>query len=332
MLWWRGLLPRIHGSLPAGRVLEIGPGFGRWTQHLLGLADHLTIVDLTERCIELCRRRFAGAPNLEAWSNDGESLAMVPDGSLDFDFSFDSLVHAEAPVLRAYVAQLAGKLKPGGTAFIHHSNLRALAPADGVIPAWVARRNWRGETMSAALFRQYCRESGMTCRSQEIINWVSRSRRADRHRIPGAGMPMTDALSTMVRPCLPGGQATRVYVNPHFVEEWRQLTDLAAVYGHGDVDGDSGEPRPVPAAAARATRVLRSEGVAGLAARVFAKTAAATDHVSSLARDRRIARQVRRREPILNALRAGRCPDCHATLSARRRCAACDVEFVFPPE
>ncbi|MBW8801357.1 MAG: hypothetical protein JF597_49775, partial [Streptomyces sp.] len=30
-LWHGALLPRVHQWLPAGRVLEIAPGFGRWT-------------------------------------------------------------------------------------------------------------------------------------------------------------------------------------------------------------------------------------------------------------------------------------------------------------
>jgi hypothetical protein len=33
-LWYGALLPRVHQWLPAPRVLEIAPGFGRWTQYL----------------------------------------------------------------------------------------------------------------------------------------------------------------------------------------------------------------------------------------------------------------------------------------------------------
>ena len=34
-LWYGAILPRIAVFLPAGAVLEIGPGFGRWTRFLL---------------------------------------------------------------------------------------------------------------------------------------------------------------------------------------------------------------------------------------------------------------------------------------------------------
>jgi SAM-dependent methyltransferase len=315
--------------VPAERVLEIGPGFGRWTQHLLALAGQLTVVDLTDRCIEHCRGRFGSVPGFEAWTNDGESLAMIPDGSVDFVFSFDSLVHAEAPVLRAYLVQLARKLKPGGTGFIHHSNLLALAGADGAIPRWVVRRNWRGESMSAALFRQYCREAGLVCVSQEIINWVSRSRRADRHRIPGPGMPLTDAMSRFQKPrhAAATPTPTLVYVNPHFVEEWRQMIDLAAIYGCSECTATSTDGR-APAAASRAARVLRAEGLGGVANRLKERVTSAADHMASLGRERLVARTVRRREPVMNALDNGLCPDCRSPLTGRRHCHHCDVDFI----
>jgi hypothetical protein len=73
MFWWRGLLPRVHRHLPADYMLEIAPGFGRWTTHLVPHAKRLVIVDLTERSIEHCRRRFADKSHIECWTNDGES-------------------------------------------------------------------------------------------------------------------------------------------------------------------------------------------------------------------------------------------------------------------
>jgi SAM-dependent methyltransferase len=330
LLWWRAILPRIHAHVPTGSALELGPGFGRWTHHLLRLSTHLTIVDLTERCIEYCRRRFADAPHVECWTNDGRSLDMVADGSIDFVFSFDSLVHAEAPVVREYLAQLARKLKPGGTGFIHHSNLRGLAGSNDAIPSWVARRNWRGESMSARLFREYCRDAGLHCTTQEVINWVSRSRRADRHRIPGWGMPLTDTMSTFMRPPVGAEPApTLVYVNPGFVEEWRQLVTLATVYAQGRVDRPDPAPSRVRAnALARLTRVAGREGIAAVAGRLQSRAAKRADHVTSLVRERARAHRVWRHDPVTGSLRGGLCPACGARL-AQDRCERCVVEYVL---
>jgi hypothetical protein len=50
---------------------------------------------------------------------------MVPENSLDFAFSCDSLVHAEIDVIDAYIDELSRKLTLSGIAFIHHSNIGA---------------------------------------------------------------------------------------------------------------------------------------------------------------------------------------------------------------
>src|SRR5687767_243949 len=93
--WYGTVYPRIHSFVPAQRILEIAPGFGRWTQMLKGHCQQLTVVDLSERCIEACKRRFQADDHITYHVNDGKSLAMIPDNSIDFVFSFDLLVHVE---------------------------------------------------------------------------------------------------------------------------------------------------------------------------------------------------------------------------------------------
>jgi len=123
--WWASIFPRIRKFLPASTILEIAPGFGRWTQFLKGFCEQLVAVDVSPACIERCKERFASDPHVRCYVNDGKSLAMVEDRSVDFAFSFDSLVHVEADVIAAYLNQLGKKLKPGGFAFFHHSNLES---------------------------------------------------------------------------------------------------------------------------------------------------------------------------------------------------------------
>jgi SAM-dependent methyltransferase len=121
--WHWTLRPRLSRYLPAGSILEIGPGYGRWTQFLLPECRDLVLVDLSASCIEACRQRFAGSAHVRYVVNDGSSLAALADDSIDLAFSFDSLVHAEHDALAGYIGGLATKLKPGGTAVLHHSNL-----------------------------------------------------------------------------------------------------------------------------------------------------------------------------------------------------------------
>ena len=56
--WEHAVWPRIRVFLPAGHVLELGPGYGAWTDYLRPLAKRMTLVDLAPNCIEACRGRF----------------------------------------------------------------------------------------------------------------------------------------------------------------------------------------------------------------------------------------------------------------------------------
>ena len=184
-LWYGAIHPRIGGFLPAATILEIAPGFGRWTEYLRRHCERLVLVDLTPKCIEYCRTRFAEDPHIEYHVNDGMSLGMLPDHSIDFVFSFDSLVHVDTDVLRSYLKDLSRALKPDGVGFIHHSNVgryRVLPQAARRVPERYRRRlvdagvlldlyAWRSEDVSAATFAQLCDEANLECIAQEQIVW-----------------------------------------------------------------------------------------------------------------------------------------------------------------
>ncbi len=182
--WLTTLLPRIAGLLPAKRILEIAPGHGRWTQFLVEECEELTLVDLSPRCIEACRARFADRAHVRYLVNDGRTLDGVPDDSIDFAFSFDSLVHVEPEVMRGYLAELGRKLRRGGAAFLHHSNLGAYR-RHLLAKRWVVRfsrgRSFLGNYLihdclrdrstTAEMVRGFVGEAGLRCVSQEIFPW-----------------------------------------------------------------------------------------------------------------------------------------------------------------
>lgn len=129
----------IEPFLQAGmRALEIGPGGGRWTERLLERKPaHLIGIDLSERCVATCRERFRDRPEAEFHANDGASLDIVPDESIDFVWSFDVFVHMEAPEIERYVTQLRRILAPGGIAAIHYPTVERAQTADRF-------EGWRG--------------------------------------------------------------------------------------------------------------------------------------------------------------------------------------------
>jgi len=124
--------------------------------------------------------------------NDGMSLEVVPNDSIDFVFSFEALVHVEKDVIEAYLTQLAKKLKPNGVGVIHHSNLGAypgrlkVLEYQSRLPSAVRRvvtvgkveyllglhTGWWATSMTGALFKKYCEQAGLKCISQELINWA----------------------------------------------------------------------------------------------------------------------------------------------------------------
>lgn len=165
--WWTTLFPRIQGYVPAGRILEIAPGYGRWTHFLRDLCDELIIVDIAEAAIAYCRERFAGDEHVHAYVNDGTSLAMAADRSIDLAFSFDSLVHAERDVIAGYLGELRRVLAEDGVAFLHHSNMAAY-PIGSYDPNNI---HWRATTVSAEVLAELARSEDLSAVGQENVMW-----------------------------------------------------------------------------------------------------------------------------------------------------------------
>jgi ubiquinone/menaquinone biosynthesis C-methylase UbiE len=226
-LWWGTLFPRIQAFVPTSTILEIAPGFGRMTYYLKDLCTNLTVIDIAERCIEACKQRFSSCSHITYHINDGKTLAMIPDRSVDFVFSFDSLVHAEADVLETYLRQLTRKLKPDGVGFIHHSNSgEYLAPIKKsffppLLKDIVVRKlriDWRGENMTARLFEQQCQQAGLQCIAQEVINWV---------KYPW--FPV-DCFSVFTQKDSVWARPNQVYRNMNFRQETLNLRKLSCLY------------------------------------------------------------------------------------------------------
>ena len=189
--WHWVMLPRLYSFLPTETILEIAPGYGHWTKHLLLNCKHLIGVDLTRRCVEACKIRF---PDQEFYQNDGLSLECVLNGSVDFCFSYDSLVHCDELVLASYLEQLSKKLKPTGSVFFHHSNAgscnRERVTASGTS---------RALDMTAEKFVAYCNCFGLACVAQELIDWSMNGELTDCYSIVKVGPPTVPHVIT--NPC-----------------------------------------------------------------------------------------------------------------------------------
>jgi SAM-dependent methyltransferase len=230
--WYSTLLPRIRSYLPTDTILEIGCGYGRWTHFLKDLCQRLIVIDLSEQCVRACQRRFCAHSNIQYEVNDGMSLAAVADASVDFVFSFDSLVHADERVLERYLCELARTLRPGGKAFLHHSNLGeylalnntlqrfpTLRKLLGRVGIWDEFCHLRDPVVSATLVRRLATASGLQCLSQEIVQW--RGSKA-----------MLDCMSLVVN-SPSNAPDVRVCRNLEFDCEVRAARRLSQLYGSG---------------------------------------------------------------------------------------------------
>lgn len=120
--WKNSLIEHVMlENIPPGNVVvEIGPGFGRWTRKLVEISRRLIAVDVTEKCIAHCKKLFAENENVEFHINDGRSLDVVADDSVDYVWSFDVFVHIEPPDIEQYLREFRRILRDDGIAIIHH--------------------------------------------------------------------------------------------------------------------------------------------------------------------------------------------------------------------
>jgi ubiquinone/menaquinone biosynthesis C-methylase UbiE len=151
--WKTGVVERflIPNVAEDATVVEIGPGGGRWTEHLQPRARQLFLVDVSERVLDLCRARFAQAPNIQYRLTDRARID-VPDASIDVIWSYDVFVHINPIDAKSYFREFARVLKSQGRAVIHHPG----APPSG----GSERPQFRSE-LTSDMVKRFAADSGL---------------------------------------------------------------------------------------------------------------------------------------------------------------------------
>lgn len=163
---WNDIVWPIIRDCDFSTTLELAAGHGRNSEKLRHLADHLILVDINQENIDFLKDRFNGTPNVSLMLNDGASLPEVHDESISFVYSFDSMVHFDSDVVRAYLNEFSRVLVPGGAGFCHYSNYTG-SPTGTYRdhPGW---RNF----MSRELFEHYAVKEGLIPVTSRLVDWT----------------------------------------------------------------------------------------------------------------------------------------------------------------
>lgn len=120
--WKKSLINEVllNYIKPETAVLEIGPGAGRWTEVLQPIARKLFVVEVSAKAIDLCKKRFASATNINFFLTQNASLGFISNKTIDAIWSFDVFVHINPGDTNSYLSEFKRVLVPGGVAVIHH--------------------------------------------------------------------------------------------------------------------------------------------------------------------------------------------------------------------
>jgi thioredoxin-like negative regulator of GroEL/SAM-dependent methyltransferase len=148
-------------------TMDFACGYGRNARKLRDAgAGQITLVDVHPDNIAYCQTHLVPLGGYETFLNTGFDLDGLPSATFTHVYSFDAMVHFDIELVLGYIAEFARVLKPGGTAFIHHSNFtgRPGSPINEN-PHW---RNF----MSAGIFRHAGIQNGFEILQQKILDWV----------------------------------------------------------------------------------------------------------------------------------------------------------------
>jgi ubiquinone/menaquinone biosynthesis C-methylase UbiE len=123
------ILDHLRDRLPTMKMLDIGIGGGRTTQHFLPLVGHYTGIDYATEMIAVCRRRFAASSqpaNLAVM--DARDLRQFDDNSFDFIlFSFNGIDYVSHRDRLRILKEIHRVGKPGCVVLFSSHNLQSMA-------------------------------------------------------------------------------------------------------------------------------------------------------------------------------------------------------------
>ena len=159
------LFYQMFKKLDITDVIELAVGRGRHVQKYIDKANSITVVDILQKNIDICKERYKNYNHIHYYCNNGYDLSELTDNSYTAIFSYDAMVHFEMMDIYNYLKEMHRVLKKGGCALIHHSNNHSDYKAS--FQNAVNVRNY----MSRDLFAYLAYRAGFEIVEQNIIDW-----------------------------------------------------------------------------------------------------------------------------------------------------------------
>ena len=95
-------------------VLDLGCGYGRFIEFYVPLASFVYGIEITDYIIDICKTKFAGIKNVKFIKNNGYSLKMIDDNSIDLVSCYAVFQHIPRKATYSYFKEFSRILSSYG--------------------------------------------------------------------------------------------------------------------------------------------------------------------------------------------------------------------------
>jgi ubiquinone/menaquinone biosynthesis C-methylase UbiE len=125
---WNDPLPHLERLYfphirPDSVVLELGPGSGRITRHLIGRCQEMLLVDYSPAVCEWLDHYLAGKGKFRTMAIETPVWPAIPDCSVNFACAYGVFEHIDLDDMLWYLEEMHRVLVPGGAATFNFDNL-----------------------------------------------------------------------------------------------------------------------------------------------------------------------------------------------------------------
>lgn len=156
---------KMFQKLDVTSIVELACGRGRHIPQIIDKAENIMLVDILEKNIDICKKRFGKYNNIKYYKNSGRDLKKLDSNAYTSLYSYDAMVHFELIDIYFYLLEIYRVLSPGGKALLHHSNYHADYKA-GFSTAPQGR-----SFMSKKCFAYLSYRVGFNVLEQQTIDW-----------------------------------------------------------------------------------------------------------------------------------------------------------------